>query len=30
MTNNLITRADYYLDSAIIALCQIVHKEWFI
>lgn len=30
VTNGLIDRTAYYLDSAIIALCQVVHKDWYV
>ena len=29
ITDGLIDRTAYYLDSAIIALCQVVHKDWY-
>lgn len=29
LTNNNVTRADYYTQAAIIALSQIVHADWF-
>lgn len=28
-TDGLITRADYYLHAAIVAVCQVIHKEWY-
>jgi non-canonical (house-cleaning) NTP pyrophosphatase len=29
LTNNTVSRADYYAQAAIIALSQIVHQEWY-
>jgi inosine/xanthosine triphosphatase len=30
LTGGFMDRTAYYLDSAIIALCQIVHKDWYV
>ncbi|MEI7653104.1 MAG: DUF84 family protein [bacterium] len=30
VTDKCIDRTAYYLDSAIIALCQVVHKDWYV
>jgi inosine/xanthosine triphosphatase len=29
LTNNSITRADYYTQAATIALSQVIHQEWY-